>query len=186
MADCDTVQCKTRPCAKWAICTQGSVLRLTSYSKAAALLSSVLLFSEHSHAAQHHDVMHHCFLRCCETPLSNAATGNCIIMQSRFEEAEVAWEIIRKGPERLQSQFAAGYSMVLNLLYTRTLEEARAFIDRSFSSYMGTLALGLVATSPNVNMCFGLQACTVQKMWCARRHEYVSQRMWGLDSGSEP
>lgn len=51
----------------------------------------------------------------------------------------MAWEIIRKGPERLQSQFAAGYSMVLNLLYTRTLEEARAFIDRSFSSYMGTL-----------------------------------------------
>ena len=27
--------------------------------------------------------------------------------------------------------------MVLNLLYTRTLEEARAFLDRSFAAYLG-------------------------------------------------
>lgn len=35
------------------------------------------------------------------------------------------------------SQFTTGYSMVLNLLYTRTLEEARAFLDRSFAAYLG-------------------------------------------------
>ena len=34
-------------------------------------------------------------------------------------------------------QFTTGYSMVLNLLYTRTLEEARAFLDRSFAAYLG-------------------------------------------------
>lgn len=34
-------------------------------------------------------------------------------------------------------QFSTGYSMVLNLLYTRSLEEARAFLDRSFSRYLG-------------------------------------------------
>ena len=34
-------------------------------------------------------------------------------------------------------QFTAGYSMVLNLLYTRSMEEARAFLDRSFSKYLG-------------------------------------------------
>ena len=48
----------------------------------------------------------------------------------------MAWDIIRKGPERLQSQFAAGYGMVLNLLYSRSLEEAKAFIDRSFNTYL--------------------------------------------------
>lgn len=37
----------------------------------------------------------------------------------------------------LLPQFTTGYSMVLNLLYTRTLEEARAFLDRSFAAYLG-------------------------------------------------
>lgn len=48
----------------------------------------------------------------------------------------MAWDIIRKGPERLQSQFAAGYGMVLNLLYSRSLQDAKAFIERSFNSYL--------------------------------------------------
>ena len=64
------------------------------------------------------------------------SAGNCVILQNRYEEGEVAWDIIRKGPERLQSQFAAGYGMVLNLLYTRTLDEAKAFIGRSFNTYL--------------------------------------------------
>ncbi|KAL3144002.1 hypothetical protein ABBQ32_003810 [Trebouxia sp. C0010 RCD-2024] len=62
--------------------------------------------------------------------------GHCVILQNGYEEGQVAWDIIRKGPERLQSQFAAGYGMVLNLLYTRSLQEAKAFIDRSFNSYL--------------------------------------------------
>ena len=78
---------------------------------------------------------------CLSHPLNKgapaSATGNCVLIQSRYEEPEGAWEIIKKGPERLESQFAAGYSMVLNLLYTRSLQEAREFIDRSFSTYMG-------------------------------------------------
>lgn len=53
----------------------------------------------------------------------------------------MAWDIIKKGPERLQSQFAAGYGMVLNLLYSRTLQEAKAFIDRSFNTYLSKSAL---------------------------------------------
>ncbi|KAL0028996.1 hypothetical protein WJX77_010606 [Trebouxia sp. C0004] len=62
--------------------------------------------------------------------------GHCVILQNRYEEGDVAWDIIKKGPERLQSQFAAGYGMVLNLLYSRSLDEAKAFIDRSFNSYL--------------------------------------------------
>ena len=42
----------------------------------------------------------------------SAAAGHCVILQNKFEEGQVAWNIIRKGPERLQSQFAAGYGMV--------------------------------------------------------------------------
>lgn len=66
----------------------------------------------------------------------DGAAGHCVILQNGYEEGQVAWDIIRKGPERLQSQFAAGYGMVLNLLYTRSLQEAKAFIDRSFNSYL--------------------------------------------------
>ena len=63
--------------------------------------------------------------------------GNCVILQSKWEDPSFAWDIIRKGPEPLRSQFSTGYGMVLNLLYTRSLEEARAFLDRSFSRFLG-------------------------------------------------
>ncbi|PRW05688.1 DEAD DEAH box helicase, partial [Chlorella sorokiniana] len=59
------------------------------------------------------------------------------LLQSKWEDGDVAWDIVRRGPEPLRSQFTTGYSMVLNLLYTRTLEEARAFLDRSFAAYLG-------------------------------------------------
>ncbi|GAB4818573.1 hypothetical protein N2152v2_005619 [Parachlorella kessleri] len=62
--------------------------------------------------------------------------GHCVILQSKWEDAEVAWGIIKKGPEALRSQFSAGYGMVLNLLFTRGMAEARAFLDRSFSRYL--------------------------------------------------
>jgi superfamily II RNA helicase len=60
-----------------------------------------------------------------------------VILQNRFEEPENAHHIVTKGPEALQSQFSAGYGMVLNLLHTRTQEEAKVFIQRSFSNYLG-------------------------------------------------
>ncbi|CAG9467871.1 unnamed protein product [Pedinophyceae sp. YPF-701] len=63
--------------------------------------------------------------------------GHCVILQGRFEGAEDAADIIIRGPEPLQSRFAAGYGMVLNVLATRTLEEAKAFVERSFGAYMG-------------------------------------------------
>eukprot|EP00884_Botryococcus_braunii_P013752 jgi/Botrbrau1/22378/Bobra.0002s0055.1 len=63
--------------------------------------------------------------------------GNCVVVQSRFEEAGDAVGIIARGPEPLASQFSTSYSMVTNLLSTRTLDEARAFISRSFNNYLG-------------------------------------------------
>ncbi|BDA41503.1 probable helicase HelY [Coccomyxa sp. Obi] len=64
-------------------------------------------------------------------------TGNCVVLQSRFEEPEDVHGIIMRGPEALQSQFSTGYGMVLNLLHSRSLAEAREFIQRSFSNYLG-------------------------------------------------
>ncbi len=74
-------------------------------------------------------------MRCC------GHAGNCVVLQSRFEDPEDVHGIIMRGPEALQSQFATGYGMVLNLLHSRSLAEARAFIQRSFSNYLGALLL---------------------------------------------
>jgi hypothetical protein len=63
--------------------------------------------------------------------------GHCVVVQSRWEDAEAAWDIIRKGPEPLRSQFATSYGMVLNLLWSRSPAEAKEFLDRSFSRYLG-------------------------------------------------
>ena len=37
----------------------------------------------------------------------------------------------------MKSQFATSYGMALNLLFSRTMPQARAFLDRSFSRYLG-------------------------------------------------
>ncbi len=63
--------------------------------------------------------------------------GHCVVLHSRWEEPKVAAAIISAGPEPLQSQFATGYNMAANLLRTRSLDEARAFIERSFGNYLG-------------------------------------------------
>ena len=62
--------------------------------------------------------------------------GHCVIVQSRWDNPDAAWSILRKGPESLQSRFAANYGMALNLLKTRTLGETREFLNRSFSMYL--------------------------------------------------
>ena len=61
-------------------------------------------------------------------------------MQSRFEDPTDAQGIIARGPEALQSQFSSGFGMVLNLLHTRSMDEARAFVQRSFNNYLGAWA----------------------------------------------
>mmetsp|Transcript_21229 Transcript_21229/g.58993 ORF Transcript_21229/g.58993 Transcript_21229/m.58993 type:complete len:1163 (-) Transcript_21229:57-3545(-) len=61
--------------------------------------------------------------------------GNVVVMQSRWDGAHEALEVIRRGPEPLVSQFSTSYSMVLSLLATKSLEEAKAFVERSFGNY---------------------------------------------------
>ncbi len=38
--------------------------------------------------------------------------GHCVILQSKWEDAEVAWGIIKKGPEALRSQVWAMWAML--------------------------------------------------------------------------
>ncbi|KAG2495596.1 hypothetical protein HYH03_006196 [Edaphochlamys debaryana] len=65
-------------------------------------------------------------------------TGNCVVLQNKFEGAEEAWDIIRAGPEPLASRFAVSYGLVLNLLSVNTLEQCRQFVSRSFGSFLAT------------------------------------------------
>ena len=43
--------------------------------------------------------------------------------------------LLSRGPEKLASQFRPGYSMVLNLVASRPLAGARAFVERSFAAH---------------------------------------------------
>jgi len=60
-----------------------------------------------------------------------------VIVQSRWEEAAQAAALLAAGPEPLRSQFGVGFGTALNLLATRSLDEARAFVQRSFANYLG-------------------------------------------------
>jgi hypothetical protein len=86
----------------------------------------------HARHAQTQGRVQACMLTCGGLP-----AGYCVVLQSRFEDPADAQGIIARGPEALQSQFASGFGMVLNLLHTRSLEEARAFVQRSFNNYLG-------------------------------------------------
>jgi superfamily II RNA helicase len=79
-----------------------------------------------------------------------------VVLQSRFEDPADAQGIIARGPEALQSQFASGFGMVLNLLHTRSLEEARAFVQRSFNNYLGARHPPIIAI---------VIQCSRQKQW---------------------
>lgn len=62
--------------------------------------------------------------------------GSCIVVQTRFEGADDAWNILHKGPEPLTSQFTTSYGLALNLLSIYSVEEARVFLTRSFGHYL--------------------------------------------------
>ncbi|WP_066377132.1 MULTISPECIES: RNA helicase [unclassified Anabaena] len=67
--------------------------------------------------------------------------GHVVTVQTPFEGAKEASYLATSKPDPLVSQFTPSYGMVLNLLQTHTLEEARELIERSFGQYMATLHL---------------------------------------------
>ncbi len=67
--------------------------------------------------------------------------GHVVTIQTPFEGAEEAAYLATVGSDPLVSQFTPSYGMVLNLLQTHTLEEAKDLVERSFGQYLSTSAL---------------------------------------------
>ncbi|MGF1499812.1 MAG: DEAD/DEAH box helicase [Elainellaceae cyanobacterium] len=67
--------------------------------------------------------------------------GHVVTVQTRFEGPSEAAFLATSEADPLISQFTPSYGMVLNLLQTHTLEEARSLIERSFGQYLATLHL---------------------------------------------
>lgn len=67
--------------------------------------------------------------------------GYVVTVQTPFEGAKEAAYLATSGADPLVSQFTPSYGMVLNLLQTYTLEEARELLERSFAQYLATLYL---------------------------------------------
>ncbi|WP_392533839.1 DEAD/DEAH box helicase [Nostoc sp. C117] len=67
--------------------------------------------------------------------------GHVVTVQTPFEGSKEAAYLATSKPDPLVSQFTPSYGMVLNLLQTHTIEQARELIERSFGQYMATLHL---------------------------------------------
>ncbi len=67
--------------------------------------------------------------------------GHVVTLQTPFEGAKEAAYLATSKADPLVSQFTPGYGMVLNLLQTHTLDQARELIERSFGQYLATLHL---------------------------------------------
>lgn len=67
--------------------------------------------------------------------------GYVITVQTPFEGAKEAAYLATIGPDPLVSQFTPSYGMVLNLLQTRTLDESKGLIDKSFGQYIARVQL---------------------------------------------
>ncbi|MDJ0703643.1 MAG: DEAD/DEAH box helicase [Leptolyngbyaceae cyanobacterium MO_188.B28] len=69
------------------------------------------------------------------------AKGYVVTVETPFEGAREAANLATSGSDPLVSQFTPSYGMVLNLLQTHSLAEAKDLIERSFGQYLATLHL---------------------------------------------
>jgi superfamily II RNA helicase len=67
--------------------------------------------------------------------------GYVVTVQTPFEGAREGAYLATVGADPLVSQFTPSYGMVLNLLQTHTLEQAKELVERSFGQYLATLYL---------------------------------------------
>ncbi len=67
--------------------------------------------------------------------------GYVVTVQTRFEGAKEASYLATSQADPLVSQFTPSYGMVLNLLQTHTMQEARELVERSFGQYLSNLSL---------------------------------------------
>ncbi len=67
--------------------------------------------------------------------------GHVVTLQTPFEGAKEAAYLGTSQPDPLVSQFSPSYGMVLNLLQTHTLDQAKELIERSFGQYLANFHL---------------------------------------------
>ncbi len=67
--------------------------------------------------------------------------GHVVTLQTAFEGSKEAAYLATAKADPLVSQFTPSYGMVLNLLQTHSLQEAKELIERSFGQYLATLHL---------------------------------------------
>lgn len=67
--------------------------------------------------------------------------GYVVTVETPFEGAREAAHLATTGADPLVSQFTPSYGMVLNLLQTHTIDEAKELVERSFGQYLATLHL---------------------------------------------
>lgn len=67
--------------------------------------------------------------------------GHVVTLQTPFEGAKEAGYLATSEADPLVSQFTPSYGMVLNLLQTHTIEEAKELIERSFGQYLANFHL---------------------------------------------
>ncbi len=67
--------------------------------------------------------------------------GNVVTLQTPYEGLREAAYLSTAGADPLVSQFTPSYGMVLNLLQTHSLEQAKELIERSFGQYLANLNL---------------------------------------------
>jgi superfamily II RNA helicase len=67
--------------------------------------------------------------------------GHVVTVQTPFEGSKEAAYLATSKPDPLVSQFTPSYGMVLNLLQTHTIEQARELVERSFGQYIANLHL---------------------------------------------
>ncbi|MEC4805116.1 MAG: DEAD/DEAH box helicase [Jaaginema sp. PMC 1079.18] len=69
------------------------------------------------------------------------AVGQVVTIQTPFEGAKDVASLALKPADPLVSQFTPNYGMVLNLLQTHSLAEAKNLLERSFAQYIAALRL---------------------------------------------
>jgi superfamily II RNA helicase len=67
--------------------------------------------------------------------------GYVVTLQTKFEGVKEACHLATAEANPLVSQFTPSYGMVLNLLQTHTLAEAKELVERSFGRYLALLTL---------------------------------------------
>lgn len=67
--------------------------------------------------------------------------GYVVTLQTPFEGAKDAADLACRKADPLKSHFTPSYGMVLNLLQTHTIEQAKELVERSFGQYLANLHL---------------------------------------------